>query len=74
MVSRRPSSPTDAGGPLLDRLSPMLLAERKVPPADQSAYIAEVKYDGYRVLAEFGNNHCVLKSKNGADASAWFPE
>lgn len=52
----------------------MLLDERKVAPQDQSDYIAEVKYDGYRVLAEFGEGSCILKTKNGADCTAWFPE
>lgn len=52
----------------------MLLDEREVPPVDQSEYIAEIKYDGYRILGEFGERHCILKTKNGADCTKWFPE
>lgn len=52
----------------------MLLSERKVAPQDQSSFVAEIKTDGYRVLAEFGQHNCELKSKNGARCSAWFAE
>lgn len=52
----------------------MLLDERKVAPVDQSEYIAEIKYDGYRILCEFGEQRCILKTKNGADCTKWFPE
>lgn len=55
-------------------LSPMLLDERKFAPADGDKYVAEVKYDGYRVLAQFGDGHCVLRTRNGADCTRWFPE
>lgn len=52
----------------------MLLDERKYAPAVESDYIAEVKYDGYRVLAQFGNSRCTLRTRNGADCTKWFPE
>ena len=52
----------------------MLLDERKSPPADESQYVAELKYDGYRVLAEFGDGTCTLKTRNGTDCTKWFPE
>lgn len=52
---------------------PMLLEE--VPrPFDDPEWIFEVKYDGYRLLAEFGGGHALLKTRNGTDATAWFPE
>jgi bifunctional non-homologous end joining protein LigD len=29
---------------------------------------------GYRLLAEFGQGKCLLKTRNGANATSWFPE
>jgi bifunctional non-homologous end joining protein LigD len=56
--------------PTLAELLPMLLEERKtVPPRD---WHFEIKYDGYRLLAATGR--AALKSRNGADATTWFPE
>lgn len=51
----------------------MLLDER---PIDYEApgWLFEIKYDGYRLLAEFGDGSCKLKSRNGANATKWFPE
>jgi bifunctional non-homologous end joining protein LigD len=63
-----------AASPALADLSPMLLSERTAAPRDEGDYFAEVKYDGYRVLAEFGDGRCVLKTRNGANCSTWFPE
>ena len=34
----------------------------------------EIKYDGYRVLAEIDAGPVRLQTCNGADATAWFPE
>lgn len=73
MATRDRRSTKFAGLPI-DQLAPMLLDERKVAPDDQADYIAEIKYDGYRVLAEFGQGVCTLKTKNGADCTRWFPE
>lgn len=52
----------------------MLLDDRKTVPADESKYVAELKYDGYRVLAEFGDGPCTLKTRNGNNCTKWFPE
>jgi bifunctional non-homologous end joining protein LigD len=52
----------------------MRLDERKHPPSDQSEWVAEIKYDGYRSLAQFGDGHCILKTRNGVDCTMWFPE
>jgi bifunctional non-homologous end joining protein LigD len=60
--------------PGIELLSPMLLDERKVAPDVQDAYVAEVKYDGYRVLGQFGDGSCVLRTRNGVDCTRWFPE
>ncbi|WP_231942520.1 hypothetical protein [Cupriavidus taiwanensis] len=57
--------------PTLDDLQPMLLTERKTIPREPGWHF-EIKYDGYRMLAMTGKPR--LKSKNGADATAWFPE
>ncbi|KWT89375.1 MULTISPECIES: hypothetical protein [unclassified Variovorax] len=54
-------------------LAPMLLDERLLD-LDDPGWIYELKYDGYRMLAEFGNGTCQLKTRKGADATKWFPE
>ncbi|WP_454737574.1 hypothetical protein [Cupriavidus necator] len=56
--------------PTLDDLQPMLLTERKTIPREPGWHY-EIKYDGYRMLAT-GTPR--LKSRNGADATAWFPK
>lgn len=58
--------------PSLKGLSPMLLSERKTIP-NEPGWHYEIKFDGYRLLATTGSAPR-LKSKNGADATAWFPE
>lgn len=60
--------------PELDELRPMLLSERAVKTFPGDDYLAEIKYDGYRILAGLDAQGARLKSRNGADASAWFPE
>lgn len=60
--------------PELDDLTPMLLSERVVKSFPGNDYLAEIKYDGYRTLAGVDVGGARLKSRNGADASAWFPE
>lgn len=68
----RKKQATHPGPPLAD-ISPMLLSEagRDVSGDD---WLWELKYDGYRLLAEWGSASVALKSRNGANASAWFPE
>ena len=51
----------------------MLLDERPID-YDKPGWLFEIKYDGYRLMAEFGNGTCRLKSRNGANATNWFPE
>ena len=58
---------------LLDTIAPMLLDERPLDLA-QPGWLFEIKIDGWRVLAEFGDGACRLKTKSGADATKWFPE
>lgn len=64
MATARPSAPT------LAELSPMLLEERRAVP--QGDWHFEIKYDGYRLLA--ASKPARLKSRNGHDATAWYPE
>lgn len=65
---------TSTPAPPLDQLSPMLLDERKRAPDNEGDYVAEIKYDGYRVLGQFGGGACMLRTRNGADCSTWFAE
>ena len=55
------------------RLRPMLLTER---PFDLTApgWLYEIKFDGYRLMARFGDGACSLMTKSGGDATRWFPE
>ncbi|AGW94587.1 hypothetical protein N234_31565 [Ralstonia pickettii DTP0602] len=66
MASRLPAAPT------LAELQPMLLCERKTIPREPGWHY-EIKYDGYRLLATTGGAPR-LKSRNGANATTWFPE
>ncbi|WP_258874508.1 ATP-dependent DNA ligase [Cupriavidus taiwanensis] len=50
----------------------MLLCERKTIPRGPGWHF-EIKYDGYRLLATTGDAPR-LKSRNGANATTWFPE
>ena len=50
----------------------MLLCERKTIPRGPGWHF-EIKYDGYRLLAATGDAPR-LKSRNGANATNWFPE
>ena len=47
--------------------------QRRAPFSDPG-WTFELKYDGYRLLAEVDAGRCSLKSRNGADATTWFPE
>jgi len=59
-------------GPPLTALAPMLLGEAR--PFDDPAWLYEIKFDGYRMLAEVDGPHVYLQSRNGANATGWFPE
>jgi bifunctional non-homologous end joining protein LigD len=52
---------------------PMMLCEVKAP-FDAPGWTAEFKYDGYRVLAGVEAGRLALKTRNGADATRWYPE
>lgn len=57
----------------VNQIPAMLVSER---PFDLAAlgWLYEIKYDGYRCVAEFGSGACYLRSKTGGDMTAWFPE
>ncbi|WP_395398602.1 hypothetical protein ACHMW6_00240 (plasmid) [Pseudoduganella sp. UC29_106] len=58
----------------IDTLRPQLLDQRRQPPEDQSRYVAEVKYDGWRVTAGFGEGRSQLRTKEGNDCTRRFQE
>jgi ATP-dependent DNA ligase len=59
--------------PRLEDIEPMLLGE--VPrPFDTAGWTAELKFDGYRLLAGVEDSRVRLKSRNGANATSWYPE
>lgn len=55
-------------------IPPMLLDSRRYPPFDDPDWLFEVKNDGYRVLAEFGDGVAALRTRGGHDCTTWFPE
>jgi bifunctional non-homologous end joining protein LigD len=58
---------------VIDTIQPMLLTEAK-QPFDRAGMGWEVKYDGWRVLAQAGKLGVQLRTRNGVDCTAWFPE
>jgi bifunctional non-homologous end joining protein LigD len=54
-------------------VSPMLLTDRR-PPVPAPGWIYELKHDGYRMLASLSRRHVQLRTRNGADCTAWYPE
>jgi bifunctional non-homologous end joining protein LigD len=59
--------------PALANLRPMLLCDAK-RPFSGPGWAFEVKYDGYRTLAEWGAHGARLQSRRGTDVSRWFGE
>jgi bifunctional non-homologous end joining protein LigD len=57
----------------LQYLKPMLVEERPLDPAEPG-WVYEPQYRGIRVLAAFGAGKVQLKTRNGANATRWFPE
>ena len=54
-------------------VSLMLLVERR-PPVPEPGWLYELKHDGYRVLARTHRRQVELRTRNGADCTAWYPE
>jgi bifunctional non-homologous end joining protein LigD len=47
---------------------------RKPHPFSQRGWLYELKYDGYRLVAGIDAGRVLLNTRNGADATKWFPE
>jgi bifunctional non-homologous end joining protein LigD len=55
--------------------APMLLHQgRRQQPFEQPGWIYELKFDGYRLVAGVQHGQVKLATRNGADATRWFPE
>jgi bifunctional non-homologous end joining protein LigD len=52
----------------------LMLAETSAEAFDRDGWVFEIKYDGYRMLAEGGAGEGRLVSRNGNDFTASFPE
>jgi bifunctional non-homologous end joining protein LigD len=59
--------------PDLRDMRPMLLDERPFD-VEEPGRIYEIKFDGWRLMPEFGDGKCELRTRQGADATKWFPE
>ena len=51
-----------------------MLVSEKPRPFDQPGWTHELKYDGYRILAEIDEGELRLQTRNGTDATQWFLE
>jgi bifunctional non-homologous end joining protein LigD len=51
-----------------------MLVSETPRPFDQPGWTHELKYDGYRILAEIDDEGVRLQTRNGTDATQWFPE
>ncbi len=51
-----------------------MLAETADGPFSRDGWVFEIKYDGYRMLAEKDGRHVTLRYRSGLDATAVFPE
>jgi bifunctional non-homologous end joining protein LigD len=54
-------------------LKPMLLTEAKAPWV-AVGWEAELKHDGYRARVQVAGDQVEIRTRNGADATAWWPE
>lgn len=52
----------------------MLADPRKHSAFSHPDWLFEIKYDGYRLLAEFGAGFVHLRTRQGMDCTSWFPE
>lgn len=59
----------------LHQLRPMLLSEvRPALAPDGPDWTVEVKFDGWRIMSAIDRSGARLQSRNGADATSWYPE
>jgi bifunctional non-homologous end joining protein LigD len=52
----------------------LMLARTAEEPFSDDAWLFEIKYDGYRLIAEKRDRHVSLRYRSGLDATAVFPE
>jgi bifunctional non-homologous end joining protein LigD len=52
----------------------LMLAETREEPFSRAGWVYEIKYDGYRILAERWKGEARLITRNGNDATGTFPE
>lgn len=52
----------------------LMLAEPTEEPFRADGWLFELKYDGYRLLAQKDGGHAALRYRGGGDATALFPE
>jgi bifunctional non-homologous end joining protein LigD len=52
----------------------MLAHASNMRPFSSPDWLYEVKHDGYRMLAQFGDGEVLLRTRGGHDCSGWFPE
>ncbi|NNF39273.1 MAG: DNA ligase D [Gemmatimonadetes bacterium] len=53
---------------------PLMLATAADEPFSRDGWVFEIKYDGYRIAAERSAGGALLRSRNGNDLTATFPE
>ena len=67
-MSQRPGLPAAAKPAALpDKLAPQLAVLADSPPRDASAWVYEIKFDGYRMLARIDGDDIRLVTRNGND-------
>ncbi len=71
----QPGAPKDAGtrSALPAALQPQLATLVAAPPADAGAWLYEIKFDGYRLLARVDSRRVRLFTRNGNDWTARLP-
>lgn len=60
-------------GPVPAAMSPQLCGVRNTPPTSGD-WLHEIKWDGYRLLAELNAGNVVLRTRSGLDWTEKFPE
>jgi bifunctional non-homologous end joining protein LigD len=70
----RPQTAPAAASWRLDRLRPMLLDTRRHRPFSSADWVFEIKNDGWRMLAEFGEGRVAMLTRGGHNCASWFPE
>ena len=73
MIHPMDASPDLPATEMPDRIQPML-ARLSTLPREDSAWAFEVKWDGVRAIAYSQPGHLLLRSRNGNDVTAAYPE